>query len=81
MVRIRPRHNESQHRTYLIIPRPIVSMTSMMSDSLSHLFQKDIGLRSEVVKALSKNRFVVNIEKALRFGYVPKETADIIRAI
>jgi len=56
-------------------------IASVTSESISHLLQKDFGLRSEVLKALSESGFMMNIDKALKFGYHPQETLEIIQGL
>jgi len=72
---------ESHKKRFLRVPTSLTFIASVTSEGISHLLKKDVGLRSEILKALSENGFMMNIDKALKFGYRPKETLEIIREL
>jgi nucleoside-diphosphate-sugar epimerase len=71
----------TKKKKYIEIPHSMAYVVSAISEGFSHLLQKDFGLRSEVIKALSCSGFVMNIDKALQFGYSPQETDNIIKSL
>jgi len=70
-----------QYKKYMKIPNFLTSMISNFSENLSHFLQKDFGLRLEVIKALGHSGFIMNIDKALQFGYLPEATEDAIKTL
>ncbi len=64
----------AKRKRFLKIPRSFALIASIPSDGISHLLRRDFGLRSEVIKALSESGFLMNIDKALKFGYRPTVT-------
>lgn len=71
----------SQNKKYIKIPHFATHMISSISEKISHFLQKDFGLRLELIKALGQSGFIMNIDKALQFGYLPEATEEVIRAL
>ncbi len=61
--------NESKR--FIKIPYPIASSIGSIANCVSWMLKKDLGLCSEVIKNLAKSGSMMDINKALNFGYKP----------
>ncbi len=59
-------------RRFLTIPYPLVAPLALLGSGISALCKRDFGLCLENLNGISKNGFVMNIDKALSRGYQPE---------